>query len=420
VTENENSRFLPDGTVLNDRYRIDSVSSYGNFGITYVGWDLLLDSRVAVKEFFPLNRVGRNVACGSLDVNILHRENYKEALHNYLDEAKRLSKMNQIEAIVSIRDFFYGNKTAYIIMDFIEGVSVKNFIQENGPVSTEKMLEMLLPVMDALQEVHDRGIIHRDISPDNIMITKEGKVILVDFGSAKRFDTQDKQTFTVSIKRGYSSPELYRSAGEQGPWSDVYALAATMYFMLSGRVPDESIDRILDDEMPRLCELRKKAIPKGFCKTVMKGMALHQEERFESVKEFRQALQAVCRQKKPEEKWKTSINVALLSCLVVAVGAFFFHLGYGQRMRGLLDEGRSSVYTLPSVQGKNVKDAEEMIRGKKDQAVKLHWKEVYSDLVEEGVCMDQSVDEGTQYSTTSPITVTVTVSKGPNPQEDAD
>lgn len=317
---NEKRALLP-GTVLKERYVLEKVSGEGSFGITYIGWDLLLEGRVAVKEFFPISRVNRNAEKGELDVYVFQEEDYEQSLHRYLEEGKRLSKLNQIESIVSIRDFFYANHTAYIIMEYIEGVSLKTYIEKNGPMTGSVVMDMMSPVLDALEKVHENGIIHRDISPDNIMVTKENKLVLVDFGSARQVDVMSDRSLTVMVKRGFSSPEQYRSRGEQGAWSDVYAICATMYFMLAGKAPDEAIDRILDDETMSLLDMKEVQLPRKIKQAIMKGISLRYHERYQTVSELKEALRAADETGKKTVRWW---RVAVVGILVVAVAAFVF------------------------------------------------------------------------------------------------
>lgn len=322
-------RALLPGTVLKERYILENVSGEGSFGITYIGWDLLLESRVAVKEFFPVSRVNRNAEQGEQDVYVFEEEDYEQSLRRYLEEGKRLSRLNQVEGIVSIRDFFYANHTAYIIMEYIEGVSLKTHIEQNGPMPGNVVMGMMSPVLDALEKVHENGIIHRDISPDNIIVTKDNKLVLVDFGSARQVDGIDR-SLTVMVKRGYSSPEQYRSRGEQGAWSDVYAICATMYFMLSGKAPDEAIDRILDDETKSLLDMKEVLLSKKLKKAVMKGISLRYNERYQTVTELKKALRDTGEKEKELKKWWKVCAVSVLGLVAVIWSFWRFYPGAGE------------------------------------------------------------------------------------------
>lgn len=314
--------YLLQGTVLGERYEIGTVIGEGNFGITYIGWDSLLESRVAIKEFFPISRVSRNVEKNGEEVYVFETKVYEENLHKYLDEGKRLSRLNQVEGIVSIRDFVHANNTAYIIMDYIEGISLKEYVKNHGPIALEPALDMMRPVMQALEKVHANDLIHRDISPDNIMVTEEGKLVLVDFGSARQLDIMDEKSRTVQIKDGFSSPELYISHGDQGPWSDVYSICATLYYMLVGMPPEGAVSRLLKDEMPPLTEMPQVVGEYGVKAAIMKGMNLQQDERYPTMGELGKALRKAKKLKgKPVSLWKWCAGAgACMLAVVLAVG----------------------------------------------------------------------------------------------------
>ena len=163
-----------------------------------------------------------------------------------------MSAFSELDGIVSVRDFFYANLTAYIVMAYVEGVSLKTYVEVNGRIEGTLFLEMLKPILFSLAKVHETGVLHRDISPDNILITKENKMVLIDFGAARKENISMTRSMTVVFKQGYSPEEQYRSHGKQGAWSDIYALCATAYYALTGRRPDEAIERVLEDEMQSL------------------------------------------------------------------------------------------------------------------------------------------------------------------------
>ncbi len=417
------SRFLPAGTVLEDRYVLGKVSGEGNFGITYTGWDTLLESRVAVKEFFPVSRVSRKAENGNTDVFVFQEGNYEEILHKYLEEAKRLSKLNQVQGIVSIRDFFYANNTAYIIMEYIEGISIKEFVEKNGPMSEKVILEMMLPVLNALEQVHDIGLIHRDISPDNIMLTKNNNLVLVDFGSARQVNLSEDKSMTVMIKRGYSSPELYRSRGEQGPWTDVYAICATIYYMLSGKVPDEAIDRILDDETPSLLQMPEVKASVRFRKAIMKGISLKQQERYLNIRELRKDL---CQGENSKRKRaKMSGMIVVFAGLILIAGGIAFSYSNSRENKGRPTVTVSqtpvttaqapttpATYRMISCTGMTKDEVLEKIKGLDDQALQIEWKKKYSDTITKGRVIRQSIPEHTEYTAGERKKLILFLSKG--------
>lgn len=270
-----NPRCLRLGTKLAGKYIIGKVIGEGGFGITYIGWDEKLELPIAIKEFFPPKIASRDTTTGNNTIYMFDHadeKSFEEGMRRSVKEARSMSKLEAYEGIVSIRDFFNENKTAYIIMEYVDGETLKEYLKENGKMEPEDVLKVMKPVMKALEQMHRTGMIHRDISPDNIMIRRDGQVKLIDFGAARVAQEEDEKSLTVMLKRGFSPEEQYRSKGHQGPWTDIYALSATMYYMLTGVIPPESMERVLEDKYVSLkeydIELDTKiadAIDKGLC-----------------------------------------------------------------------------------------------------------------------------------------------------------
>lgn len=287
-------RCLSLGTVLLQRYVTGRVLGEGAFGITYIGWDMVLDIPVAIKEYFPSDMVSRDVICGSgNDVYLYENEkkkDYDTYLKKFLGEAQCLSQLNQIEGIVSVKDFFYENNTAYIVMQNIEGVSVKEYVKKNGSVPANEVVEMFRPVLEALDKVHSMGIIHRDISPDNLMVKNEGGLVLIDFGAARIRNIDNTKTMTVMFKRGFSPEEQYRYKGKWGAYTDIYSLCATIYYMITATVPMDSIMRAVSDDMLSLVSMREITLPLRQKKALMKGMEVAAENRYQNIGQLCEAL----------------------------------------------------------------------------------------------------------------------------------
>lgn len=270
-----NPRCLRLGTKLAGKYIIGKVIGEGGFGITYIGWDEKLELPIAIKEFFPPKIASRDTTTGNNTIYMFDHadeKSFEEGMRRSVKEARSMSKLEAYEGIVSIRDFFNENKTAYIIMEYVDGETLKEYLKENGKMEPEDVLKVMKPVMKALEQMHRTGMIHRDISPDNIMIRRDGQVKLIDFGAARVAQEEDEKSLTVMLKRGFSPEEQYRSKGHQGPWTDIYALSATMYYMLTSVIPPESMERVLEDKYVSLkeydIELDTKiadAIDKGLC-----------------------------------------------------------------------------------------------------------------------------------------------------------
>lgn len=286
-----NPRCLRLGQKLTNKYIIGKVIGEGGFGITYIGWDIVLEMPVAVKEYFPSNIASRDTSYGASTINIFDgksKDLYEQGLQRYVKEAKNLSRFHYLQGIVSVRDFFYANATAYIVMEYIDGITMKEHMKKVGRIAPDVVLDSLKPIMESLVKIHETGIVHRDISPDNIMITKEGTVKLIDFGSARLTENSEK-SLTVMLKRGFAPEEQYRSKGNQGPWTDVYAICATMYYMMAGKVPPEAMERLLTDE---LVPVEKLGLPidERTAKAIDKGLAVRADDRWQSVQELMDAL----------------------------------------------------------------------------------------------------------------------------------
>ena len=280
------------GTKLRDRYTVGNVLGEGGFGITYVGWDSLFDRKVAIKEFYMAGYVSR-ISTYSPSVQVSmgnYAELFEKTRSRFLDEAKVLARFQSEDGIVGIQDFFQENNTAYIVMDFLDGETLKSYLKRSGKLSWEQARTLMLPVLKSLSKVHAHHIIHRDISPDNIMLTRDGKVKLLDFGAARDYSGGEGKSLSVILKPGFAPEEQYRTKGHQGPWTDVYALCATMYRCLTGITPDESMERVVDDRTKSPAELC--GCPKAISDVLMKGLAVLQRDRFQTVDELLTALSA--------------------------------------------------------------------------------------------------------------------------------
>ena len=279
---------LPLGSILNDRYLIGRVLGEGGFGITYIGCDLNLEMKVAIKEYFPIDRVYR-FSKASLDVsNYAHAaEKFHTGKVKFLREARTMARLDKLQNIVSVKDFFEKNNTAYIVMEYVEGTTLKELVnQRGGRIPAGELLYMLEPLFPALTSVHDMGLIHRDISPDNLML-ENGKIKLLDFGCARESASQP-ETMTIALKQGYAPIEQYQHKG-QGPWTDVYALAATIYYCLTGKTPQSAVDRLNEEELvpPRRLGVELTADQEA---ALLKGMNVRAKDRFQSVEELFAAL----------------------------------------------------------------------------------------------------------------------------------
>lgn len=280
---------LPRGTILNGRYLTGKVLGIGGFGITYLGYDLTLDIKVAIKEYMPSGMATRYTDGYTVTLTGRTEKEYAAGMERFLDEARILAKLQNLPNIVSVQNYFKENNTAYFVMEYIEGMSLKEYLAERGNViAYTEALAILLPVMKALCEVHSMNLIHRDISPDNIYITASGESRLLDFGAA-RFSLGDNKSVSVILKHGYAPEEQYSSHGNQGPWTDIYAMGATMYRCITGTVPPDSIERMRNDNMRRPSELGV-SVPAVIENAVMKALSVQTADRYSNMEAFVEAL----------------------------------------------------------------------------------------------------------------------------------
>ena len=284
------SHHLPPGSLLQDRYQLGRALGEGGFGITYLGWDTVLKRKVAVKEYFPTFLVSREVSL-TLDVTCHTSGNqptYEKGREQFLREAKTMAKLDSIPEIVQVLDHFPEHNTAYIVMEFLEGRTLKEVVAQTGPIPTQTMLALLEPVLRAMEAMHHAGVIHRDISPDNLMELKDGTVKLMDFGCARDF--QSGLTETITLKHGFAPREQY-SGRDQGPWTDVYALCATVYYCLTGKVPPRATLRGEEEQDPMIPPRQLGAdLIEEQERALLRGLSPKVENRWHSAAELYAAL----------------------------------------------------------------------------------------------------------------------------------
>ena len=323
---------LEAGTVLNGRYIVGRVLGQGGFGITYLAYDQSLKARVAVKEYMPNDmaaRVGTTVSVAMKS----RAEDFTYGLEQFNEEARTLAKFMGQPGIAGVTDYFDENGTSYFVMDYIEGISFKTYIaNQGGKVSVEEALDVMIPVLRALTAVHAEGFIHRDVTPDNIYITKDGNVKLLDFGSA-RYSIGDKsKSLDVILKVGYAPKEQYIRRSRQGPYTDVYSCAACFYAALTGFLPPESLERMDEDTLVPVSQCGVE-IPEYLDKAILKGLAVQPEDRFQTAAEFLDAIEnqqvvEVRPQKQEKEGPKKKVPASLIGGVAAVVVLAAIGAGY--------------------------------------------------------------------------------------------
>jgi serine/threonine protein kinase len=278
-------------TILHEQYLIGRALGDGGFGITYLSWDLGLESRLAIKEYMPNGVAGRSGG----DTKVVPyteqtKQEFEWGLDRFLEEARVLKKFSNHPGIVAVDTVFKDNGTAYLVMEFLDGVTLEEFLaRRGGRITFETAMRVVLPAMDALAAVHAEGILHRDISPDNIYLTRAGKVKLIDFGAARNALGQKSRNLSIILKEGYAPEEQYRASGIQGPWTDVYAMAATLYHVITGRIPQPSLDRQAQDNLQWPSQLGIEIDPRVEA-ALMKALAIKANDRFQSMEDFKASL----------------------------------------------------------------------------------------------------------------------------------
>lgn len=280
---------LPPRTVLDNRYVLGRTLGQGGFGITYQAYDLRMGNTVAVKEYFPSTLVGRDSSVSSaVAVNAIKgtraKEEYASGLRHFVFEARRQARLASSPGVVSVTDFFEANNTAYYTMEYVDGATLVRYLKTT--ISIAEVISLLEPIADSLISIHEGGLIHRDISPDNIMCSRNGTRKLLDFGASHSFTEEESTSGNATLKHGFAPPEQYGTSSMQGPWTDVYAFAATVYWCLTGKIPQDSMDRSIGgDRLQPPSELGAVISPDAEA-VLMRGMALPITARYQSMQSF--------------------------------------------------------------------------------------------------------------------------------------
>ncbi len=273
------------GTLLDGRHRIGRVLGHGGFGITYLARDENLRLRLAIKEYLPRDCATRAPDGVSLAIYSGQAgEQFAYGLDRFLEEARALARFDQHPGIVTVKSFFRAHGTGYCVMDYVEGLTLRQYLerQPGGRIPVEQAWRLLAPVMDALRAVHKEGLLHRDLAPDNIYITRQGRVKLLDFGAARFAASEHSRSLSIILKPGYAPEEQYRTRGKQGPWTDVYGLAATLYRAITGTVPPEALDRLDEDELVAPSRRLGMAITPAQEAVLLKALAVKADMRYPS------------------------------------------------------------------------------------------------------------------------------------------
>lgn len=286
--------YLKPGTILNGRYIVGKVLGQGGFGITYIGFDKVLRRKVAIKEYFSSALASRD----SSKLTIVPLKGEKENFFSigmglFIDEARNVAKFAKNPNIVNISDFFEENNTAYMVMEFLDGDDLSKLLKKKAkPLEVKEAVNILLPVLNALKDIHSANLYHRDISPQNIIVTHEGIPVLIDFGAARHIIGEESKSLDIILKPGYSPFEAYTAKGKIGSWTDIYGCGATLYFMITRNPPPPATDRMLKDDLVQPSDIShlKKNISAKLNDAILHSLAVRIDDRFKTVEEFQKPL----------------------------------------------------------------------------------------------------------------------------------
>ncbi len=403
------------GTILHKRYLVGRALGFGGFGVTYIGYDLVLRVAVGIKEYLPgefATRIPNEVT-----VTIYTGEKGEQFLagkDKFIEEARKLAKFQKVPGIVGIYDSFEENNTAYIVMEYLKGETLKERLERENRLKPEEAVRITREILTALDVVHQDGIIHRDIAPDNIYLTEENQIKLLDFGAARFATSKHTRSLSIMVKPGYSPEEQYQSHGDQGPWTDVYAVAATCYRMLTGQLPEDSMERGIKDSL-RPPSKKGVKIPKTVETAIMNALHVKPEDRTRSAREFLDELSAaqvkakrVTKEKRDLGKWPLWLKV-VLGTAAMGIGVFFlllttdvFQFDISAWSQAAVEEGKIRI---PSFINDTMDEA--LVKGESLGVGLRTTAKEYSDQVPEGRVLRQSPEAGQTIEKGEDILVTI-------------
>lgn len=362
----QESYYLKPGTIIGGKYIVGKALSYGGYTVTYIGMDAEKTRKVMIKEYLPSDFSTRSE--GDTEVTIYSGdacEQFEQGLTTFLNEANRIGQLQNPQGIMRVYDCVAENDTGYVISEYLEGRTLKQIMEKGKRFPVQEAKEFVCRILEGLRQVHPLNIIHCDISPETILVTNTGEIKLLDFGATRYVTTANSKSLAIILKQGFAPEEQYRSRGERGPWTDVYALGAVMYYMITGVVPVESVDRALMDELKEPSKLGVQ-IPSNTENALMNALNVYQKDRTPSAEIFYQELNSpqVSRIQVKKQKYETGkfptwakFLVAGLLCVVVAGGVIVYLLDKGNNDPNM---GMSKVQ-VPNIMGKTEKEAREEI-----------------------------------------------------------
>lgn len=449
-----NPRYLRVGTRLAKRYVVGKEVGEGGFGITYIGYDSREKRPIAIKEYFPANIVSRDASSGrSQKLTCFDGKDgkyFQEGLERFKKEGKTLEKAAFCNHVVQMYDYFEENETGYIVMEYVPGITLQQRVENQGKFTPAEMYAVLSPLMKDLEKLHEKGLLHRDISPDNIILRPDGMAKLIDFGSARRtiFGEQGSQkSLTVVVRQQYAPREQFSRNGKQGPWTDIYSLAATMYFMLTGKAPASAFEREAEISSQKMLE-NMQQIPLAVADVLEEAMALKPEERYSDLSTFTKALEEVIPKSEEEKKiertvyynrekrnhkvlplWKKkriiygAVIFVLLILGGIGIGIMVANLEHVKDVTEEVAKNETSQaeertestpeiqrITMPRLEGETIEEALQLVK-QADNSLSVLVEKKYSEK-KKGIVLSQSIAPGEQYLYREKQNITLFVSRG--------
>lgn len=376
-TLRQESYYLDPGTIIGGKYIVGKVLSYGGHTVSYLGMDAEMNRKVIVKEYLPSDFSTRSE--GEKEVTIYSGDGqiqFERGLTNFLNEANRIQHLQNPDGIARIYDCVAENDTGYVISEYVEGQTLKEILDTGKTYSPKDAQIFIKQILRGLVEVHKMNIIHCDICPENIMITDSGEIKLMNFGATRYVTTANSRSLSIILKRGYAPEEQYRSRGVRGPWTDVYALGAVMYRMITGIVPQESVERVLNDELKEPSKLGIE-ISENTENALMNALNVYQQERTQSAEAFLKELgspsvQRIRTKKKSNKTGRFPLWAkGLIACLIGAVVIGGSVLAMRIRSDNVKMENVSNRIVMPNLSGMTKEEAQETLDSLQEEAEKL-------------------------------------------------